>query len=125
VYEDAGKHPPFSRYHLPKPIRIDEDDVVPKEMDESGEEFWASDDESENAIQETIHTKLGPDTCPRYQTIKEGIPPISDDVFNYFISMKKHGMFAVWTHGYSDLNLAEISKEHASLYRSIDGDDGA
>ncbi len=122
VYENAGRHPPFSRYHLPKALRINEKDVVPKEMDETDEEFWSSEDDGDgmSGNKKSGRGKVALNLTKVYHTTKEVIPPIADEVFDYFVNMRKHGMFAVWTNGYSDLNLAEISREHASLYQRVD-----
>lgn len=58
VFKNAGHRPPIFRYSLPKFLRSDPNNGVPKELDESEDEFWSSDDELNNLGKSFENEKL-------------------------------------------------------------------
>jgi hypothetical protein len=109
---------------LPKLVRLNDKDVIPKEMDETDKEFWSSDDEAQTSgvtnqeeAERVKRSKATPEFVPEYPKTVEKDPPISDETFAYFVKVKKHGMFAVWTQGISDIDLHDISVADSSMQR--------
>jgi hypothetical protein len=91
---------------------------VPKELDESEDEFWSSDDELNNMgrasqTDKTKEYKPTPEFTPSYpEIVEEKAQQLSNEMFAYLIKVKQHGMFAVWTEGTDDIDLKEISESH-------------
>ncbi|OXA56535.1 hypothetical protein Fcan01_09915 [Folsomia candida] len=119
VYRNAGRKPPVYKYKLPKFLREDPHEATPKELDESEEEFWSSDDELNMMGQGVMKNKkmtykptpeFTPEYPPEVEEMTDGL--LSRDMFTYLRKVKQHGMFAVWTEGTDNIDLAEISQSN-------------
>lgn len=81
VYRNAGRKPPVYKYKLPKFLREDPHEATPKELDESEEEFWSSDDELNMMGQGVMKNKKmtykpTPEFTPEYP------PEVEEVIFN-------------------------------------------